>query len=265
MSLVKGSHLVVHKLYEGNHAYLLQNEDQRIVFIVPYHGHTMIGTTDVAFTGSMDEINISSEEIDYLCKLVNNYFSTPLKRENIINTWSGVRPLIAPADNEELSEISRDYEICYSKIPAPAVTIYGGKITTYRQASLETINQLQSLFPHLAKSESEHKPLPGATLDNWSYKEYVHHAEEKYFWLEESLKARYLNSYGTRTEILLSGRAKMADLGYHFGNGLFQVEVDYLCREEWARNCDDILWRRTKLGLAFLPENKQELAAYLES
>jgi len=138
MSLVKGSHMVVHKLYEGNHAYLLQNHDLRIVFIVPYHNHTMIGTTDVAFSGSLDEVNISSEEIDYLCKLVNSYLTIPLKRENIIHTWSGVRSLIA-AGGEELSALSRDYSVDYTNIPAPAVTIYGGKITTYRQSSLEAI------------------------------------------------------------------------------------------------------------------------------
>ncbi|CDZ79156.1 Aerobic glycerol-3-phosphate dehydrogenase [Legionella massiliensis] len=263
MSLVKGSHLVVHRLYEGNHAYLLQNVDHRIVFIVPYHGHTMIGTTDVAFNDSPDEVNISSDEIEYLCKLVDNYLINPLKRENIITSWSGVRPLIA-AEGEELSAISRDYIVSYSNTPAAAVTIYGGKITTYRQSSLEAINLLEPCFPNLAKSQSEFTPLPGATLANWSYKEYLAHAEEKYFWLEETVKTRYLHNYGTRTEQLLEGCTKMSDLGQHFGSGLYQVEVDYLCKEEWARDCEDILWRRTKLGLAFLPENKQALMDYLE-
>ncbi|ARG97410.1 glycerol-3-phosphate dehydrogenase [Legionella micdadei] len=262
MSLVKGSHIVVHKLYEGNHAYLLQNDDQRIVFIVPYHGYTMIGTTDVAFNGSLDDVTISSEEIDYLCKIVNSYFNCHLVKNDIINTWSGVRPLIA-SDSEKLSSLSRDYICGYTEFPAPVVTIYGGKITTYRQASLDAVNQLHSVFPNLNDSKSAFKPLPGSTLNNWSYKEYVHHAREKYFWLDESLKERYLASYGTRTELLLEGCSKMSDLGQDFNHGLYQIEVDFLCREEWAKNCDDILWRRTKLGLDFNSEEKQLLAEYL--
>jgi glycerol-3-phosphate dehydrogenase len=263
IALVKGSHIVVPKLYEGTHAYLLQNDDKRIVFIVPYHSHTMIGTTDVAFHSSLDEINISSIEIDYLFKLLNNYLSHPLERKSIINTWSGVRPLLA-SERREPRSLSRDYSCCYSETPAPAVTIYGGKITTYRQAALETVNKLQHIFPHLKKSPTESLPLPGSTLNNWSYKDYLAHARAKYFWLDEQLKERYLANYGTRTELLLTKCNKMSDLGLDFGNGLYQVEVDYLLREEWASDCDDILWRRTKLGLGFPPKHKQDLANYLQ-
>ena len=263
MSLVKGSHMVVHKLYEGNHAYLLQHIDKRIVFLVPYHGYTMIGTTDVAFDGSLDEVNISSEEIGYLFELVNHYFNCQLERKNIINTWSGVRPLLA-TEGEDLKALSRDYAFSYTKTPAPAVTIYGGKITTYRQSSLEAVNQLHPVFPHLEPSQSKSKPLPGSTFNNWSYRDYLHHAREKYFWLDESLRERYFTCYGTRTELLLEGCTKMSELGQDFGHGLYQIEVDYLIQEEWARNCDDILWRRTKLGLNFEPLNKKLLAEYLE-
>ncbi len=264
MSLVKGSHIVVPKLYEGDHAYLLQNFDQRIVFIVPYHGLTMVGTTDVAFNGSLNEVRISEAEIDYLCTLVSHYFAKPLQPENILNSWSGVRPLLA-AEGEALSSLSRDYNIHYSNAPAPAVTIYGGKITTYRQSSLEAINLLGQIFPNLKKSETDTKPLPGSTLDNWSYQDYLHHAREKYFWLPDPLKDRYLENYGTRTELLLENCHCMEDLGQDFGNNLFKVEVDYLLREEWAETCDDILWRRTKLGLNFPAKNQQNLAQYLEA
>ncbi|WED44110.1 glycerol-3-phosphate dehydrogenase [Legionella cardiaca] len=261
MSLVKGSHLVVHRLYEGEHAYLLQHLDGRIVFIVPYQGYTMIGTTDVAFKGSLDEVNISNDEVDYLCNLVNNYLRCDIQRENIINTWSGVRPLLAAAG--ELKTLSRDYTYTYTDSPAPAVTIYGGKITTYRQLALESVNELRTVFPYLSKSETSNTPLPGARLQDMSYKEYLVFAREKYFWLPEDLKERYLSSYGTHTELLLAGCKKMADLGHDFGNSLYQLEVDYLCREEWALTCEDILWRRTKLGLNFPPENTQALTEYL--
>ncbi|WP_028387617.1 glycerol-3-phosphate dehydrogenase [Legionella fairfieldensis] len=262
LSLIKGSHIVVHKLYEGDHAYLLQNEDKRIVFIVPYHNHTMIGTTDVLFHDSPDEVHISYEEIAYLCKVVNTYLKYPLEKNHIISSWSGVRPLLA-AEGLEPKALSRDYLHAYTQIPAPAVTIYGGKITTYRQSSLEAVNQLKPLFPHLNQSRTNSIPLPGATLDDCSYEKYLQHAREKYFWLDEELKERYLANYGTRTELLLADCNQMSDLGYDFGHGLYQIEVDYLVREEWATHCDDILWRRTKLGLNFNPQNKQRLADYL--
>ncbi|ASQ45702.1 glycerol-3-phosphate dehydrogenase [Legionella clemsonensis] len=261
LSLVKGSHLVVHKLYEGKHAYLLQHEDKRIVFIVPYQGYTMIGTTDVEFEGSLDEIHISNAEVDYLCALVNHYLRTPIQRGDIINTWSGVRPLLAAPG--ELKALSRDYTYLYTDSPAPAVAIYGGKITTYRQLASETINKLQAVFPYLKASQTAHAPLPGSRLKTMSYKDYVPYAKEKYFWLADDIRDRYLASYGTDTEKLLADSKKIADLGYDFGHGLYQIEVDYLCHEEWAQTCEDILWRRTKLGLNFSPQSRQSLTEYL--
>ncbi|MFA5959104.1 MAG: glycerol-3-phosphate dehydrogenase [Tatlockia sp.] len=262
MTLVKGSHLVVHKLYEGSHAYLLQNSDQRIVFIVPYHGYTMIGTTDVAFTSSLDDIAISSEEVDYLCNLVNQYLQCTIQKKDIINTWSGVRPLLGGTDGT-LSTLSRDYLCNYTSLPAPAVTIYGGKITTYRQSSLEAVNHLHSVFPTLKPSLSSRTPLPGALFDGLTFREYLKFAREKYFWLGETLLERYLASYGTRTEQLLLGMSNTDNLGQDFGAGLFQREVDFLVQEEWAMSAEDILWRRSKLGLHFSPEKTARLAQYL--
>ncbi|WP_269570262.1 glycerol-3-phosphate dehydrogenase [Legionella tunisiensis] len=263
ISLVKGSHLVVHKLYEGNHAYLLQHDDKRIIFVVPYHGYTMIGTTDVAFKGALDEVCISTEEVNYLCNLVNNYFQCRVQRKDIINSWSGVRPLLASL-GEDLKALSRDYTYDCTHLPAPALTVYGGKITTYRQLALESVDSLQAFFPSLRKSRTDSIPLPGSTFENWTYKDYAAYAHEKYYWLNESIVERYLTSYGTRTELLLSGCEKMGDLGLHFGNDLYQIEVDYLQNEEWACVSDDILWRRTKLGLNFELEQKQALEDYCQ-
>lgn len=262
LSLVKGSHLLVHKLYEGNHAYLLQHDDKRIVFIIPYHGYTMIGTTDIAFEGDLDNIRISSEEINYLSKLVNNYLACKLQPKDIITTWSGVRPLLSTAE-KDLKALSRDYALCYTDTPAPAVTIYGGKITTYRQSALETVNQLKRLFPDLKKSQTVFTPLPGSTLGSLSFNEYLIEAAKKYHWLDKTVKERYFLGYGTRTEQLLKNCSQMADLGEHFGHGLYQIEVDFLRREEWAMTCDDLLWRRSKLGLNFTIAEKQALTAYL--
>lgn len=262
MSLVKGSHLVMHRLYEGNQAYLLQNTDQRVVFVVPYHGFTMIGTTDVELKETIDHVAISSDEVNYLFKLAGDYFKTPLDKKDIINTWSGVRPLLSNT-SDDLKTISRDYASRYSSTPAPAVVIYGGKITTYRQAAVDTVNLLRADFPNLRESTSDRSPLPGACIDGQSWQDYQHQARQRYFWLDEQILDRYLGSYGTLTEKIIGSCKDMLDLGEHFGSGLYQVEVDYLMKDEWARHIDDILWRRTKLGLCFDSANKPGLVRYL--
>ena len=248
MSLVKGSHVVVHKLYEGEHAYLLQHDDNRVVFVIPYHGYTMIGTTDVPLMQNLDDVSIVSSEIDYLFSIISRYFNTHLKKQDIINTWSGVRPLLS-CQGKNPSTLSREYAYHFSLQPAPSVTIYSGKITTYRQLALEVINQLSVVFTTLSESKTKTTPLPGATLDKMTFKEYQHYANEKYQWLDEATRSRYLDNYGTLTEELLRNCHNIQDLGICFSVTLFQVEVDYLIREEWATNCEDILWRRTKLGL----------------
>ncbi|MFC7782221.1 glycerol-3-phosphate dehydrogenase [Legionella taurinensis] len=263
MSLVKGSHLVVHKLYEGNHAYLLQNKDKRIVFVIPYHGNTMIGTTDIVFKNNLDHFSISPEEINYLLDLTRLYFRPSVKKEDILTTWSGVRPLLS-SDEEKPQALSRDYAYHYSTHPAPAVAIYGGKITTYRQLARETVDKLRAIFPSLPPTLSHKTVLPGGQSGDWDYKTYVIHAREKYHWLEDSLRERLLSTYGTRAELILGRLNKTADLGVHFGHGLYQAEVDYLVEQEWAEACDDILWRRSKLGLQFTTRERDALRQYLE-
>ena len=262
MSLVKGSHLVVPKLYEGNHAYLLQNEDKRVVFVIPYHGYTMIGTTDVNFSDNMDEVAISDQEISYLFKLVARYFKQQLSHKDIINTWSGIRPLLATMGDSPQA-LSRDYTYHFTNIPGPAVTIYGGKITTYRQLAEEAVNELREVFPSLKKSTTNKTPLPGALFDNMPYEDYRQYARKTYFWVDEEILNRLLTTYGTKIEVLLRGCKNASDMGQHFGYGLFQAEVDYLRNNEWATTCDDILWRRTKLGLYFTASNRALLEMYL--
>ncbi|TAL58678.1 MAG: glycerol-3-phosphate dehydrogenase, partial [Legionella sp.] len=264
MTLVKGSHIVVPKLYEGQHAYFLQHEDKRVIFVIPYQGFSMIGTTDIAFTGSPDEVHISEEEIDYLTGLVNCYFKTKLSKDDIVSTWSGIRPLLAE-DGKDMKSISRDYNFEFSMQPAPIITIYGGKITTYRQLAEDVINQLQVLFPHLAVSTTQHAPLPGAEFKGMNFIDYTEYARKHYDWLEPELLNRYLFSYGTQMEHFLSSCKSMADLGKNFGDSLYQAEVDYLLKEEWARDEDDILKRRTKLGFSFAESEREELREYLRN
>lgn len=264
MALVKGSHLVVPKLYEGDYGYVLQHCDKRIVFLLPYYNHTVIGTTDIAFHESLEKVVISSLEVNYLLSLVNRYVKTTLQKDDILQTWSGIRPLLAQ-DATKPQALSRSYSYAYTTLPAPALTVYSGKITTYRQLAAEAVDKLKTLFPRLPPSKTHALPLPGARRHEQSYQDYVNWVEKKHLWLEASLKHRYVATYGTRTELLLNGCKKMADLGQHFGHGLYQLEVDYLRKEEWAHDCDDVLWRRTKLGLKFSDENKKKLAKYLKT
>lgn len=262
MSLVKGSHIVVPKLYEGEHAYVLQHTDKRIVFTIPYHGFTLIGTTDMAYVGDPNQPTIDASEIDYLCDIVKAYFDKPFDPDNIVSSWSGIRPLLSD-DTKTASTLSRDYKYHLSTEPAPAVTIYGGKITTYRKLSKQVIDELRVIFPNLKNSNTVTTLLPGAKLGRLTLDEYVATIDKKYPWLEALTKERYLKTYGTRTEMILCGRTSMTDLGECFMQTLYQAEVDYLIKEEWVETCDDLLWRRTKLGLTISPIEKQALVEYI--
>lgn len=262
LTLVKGSHIIVPKLYEGKHAYFLQNDDKRVVFVIPYHGFTMIGTTEVSYNLG-DPIAINTEEMEYLTNIVNSYFKSHIGQQDILSSWSGVRPLLADA-GKTFKSLSRDYSFNYINDPAPVITIMGGKITTYRQLAEDTINQLSHLFSTMNNSQTKTNSLPGATLGAMNFSQYLLYAHDKYDWLDKDLLNRYLFSYGTRLELFLSHCTDVKAMGKKYGSSLYQVEVDYLIKEEWAKNCDDILLRRTKLGLDMDAASKQELTAYLE-
>lgn len=262
LSLVKGSHLILKKLYDGEHAYVLQHDDKRIIFTIPYFGYTLVGTTDVPYTGNPQSLSISSAETDYLLDLIASYFGNRPQPNQIIASYSGVRPLLfEPGKNA--STLTRDYFYDFSSQPAPCVTIYGGKITTYRLLAKEVINSLRSVFPSLGQSVTHITPLPGAVLNGGSLADYQTIARTLYPWLNEAILIHYLKTYGTRTEMILNQCTHIDDLGKHFGDTLYQCEVDYLIKEEWATTIEDILWRRTKLGLNFSKEEKIQLNQYL--
>lgn len=263
MALVKGSHLVIPKLYEGNFSYLLQHPDRRVVFITPYHGFSMIGTTDVNFIGKPEDVCIDDTEKTYLLELVNSYLKKEIGKNDIINSWSGIRPLLAEK-GKKLNQISRDYAYYFSKAPAPVLTIYSGKITTYRQLASYAIDQLKTIFPNLSSSTTSCVPLPGAVTQHLSFESYKAQVFQTYKWLDQSILSRYLNTYGTRTDEILLNCQSLSDLGAYFSNGLYQREIDFLLTTEWAKTADDILWRRTKLGLTTSSEEKNKLTHYIE-
>lgn len=263
LSLIKGSHLLIPKLYDGEHGYLLQHHDQRIVFVLPYHNKTMIGTTEVKLTRLPQRLDISPEETSYLLQMVKTYFNQAIKPQDILLSWSGVRPLIAH-QGEKPQELSRDYAFHYATSPAPSLVVYGGKITTYRQLSCDAVNALSAVFPNLPASTTDKIPLPGSqTPKGVHFSTYLEELNQHYSWLDSTLKTRLLSNYGARIKTLLQHCNTFTDLGQHFGHGLYQVEVDYLIKEEWACNEEDILWRRTKLGLEFSAVEKNILRDYM--
>lgn len=264
LALVKGSHLVLPKLYEGEHAYLLQHADKRIIFVFPFHGYTVVGTTDIGQARPEDKPLLSSTETIYLLDLLRSYFSCTLTTQDIISSWSGIRPLIYQK-GQAFQNLGREAQYFWTEKPAPALALYGGKLTTYRVLAAEIVDQCVRWFPGLRASTTAFRTLPGGSYASQDYWSYCKYADEKYAWLPETLKTRLLQSYGSRIEYFLKGCRNLSDLGQVFGNDLYQAEVDYLIKEEWAFHPDDILWRRTKCGFHYNLAAYNELNLYVNS
>lgn len=247
--LVKGSHIIVPRLYDGEQAYILQNEDQRIVFVIPYEDNfSLIGTTDVEYSDDPTQACISDEEIDYLLKITNEHFKNTITRDNVISSFSGVRPLLDD-ESDNPQSASRDYtfEIDAPEHQAPLLSVFGGKITTYRKLSEAVVDHLSEFFPAAGPSLTKEEPLPGGDFS--SPAELIQLLNNTFPWLPAQLIKRYVRTYGSLTFQLLKGIGNMKAMGEHFGAGLYTAEVKYLIEYEWARTAEDILWRRTKLGL----------------
>ncbi|MFD2165043.1 glycerol-3-phosphate dehydrogenase [Thalassotalea euphylliae] len=260
--LVKGSHFVVPKIHNDDHAYILQNEDNRIVFVLPFEqDFSLVGTTDVDFSGDPSDAEISHEEIDYLIEISNSYFKTQISRDDIVHTYAGIRPLLQD-EAEDAKAVTRDYTIeLVTKKHAPLVNIYGGKITTYRTLAEAAVDKLTALFPNMKPAWTKAAALPGGNFhsrDALSAK-----LAEEFPWLPHALRQRFVRSYGTYTSKILENCNCLEDLGKDFGAGLYQKELCYLMNHEWAKGVDDIIWRRTKLGLRLTEQQKNELTKYL--
>ncbi|MGV8844838.1 MAG: glycerol-3-phosphate dehydrogenase [Pseudomonas sp.] len=264
--LIKGSHIVVPRLYEGEQAYILQNEDRRIVFVMPYLQHfTLIGTTDSEYAGDPAKVVISAEEIEYLLGVVNGHFKQQLSPTDILHSFSGVRPL-CDDESDDPSAVTRDYTLALSGKPgeAPLVSVFGGKLTTYRKLAEAALTQLAPFYKKMRPSWTHSAPLPGGEqLQNPTALAAALVA--RLGWLPAQLAERWACTYGSRIWALLEGVDSLDDLGEHLGGGLYGKEVDYLCREEWAMEAADILWRRTKLGLFMKPSEQARLTRYLQS
>ncbi|WP_027594183.1 glycerol-3-phosphate dehydrogenase [Pseudomonas sp. LAIL14HWK12:I7] len=262
--LIQGSHLIVPRLYEGEHAYILQNEDQRIVFCIPYLDRfTLIGTTDREYSGDPAQVKITEAETDYLLKVVNAHFNHQLSRADILHTYSGVRPLCND-ESDNPSAVTRDYTLALSagEGQAPLLSVFGGKLTTYRKLAESAMAELKPFFTQMRASWTATAPLPGGE-DMTTAQALTDAILAQYGWLPVDIAKRWAVTYGSRVWRLLDGIQGPEGLGQAIGGGLFSREVDYLRSEEWAVDAADILWRRTKLGLFTSPAEQQALHDYL--
>ncbi len=263
--LVKGSHIVVPRLYDGAHAFLLQNPDRRVVFAIPYEQHyTLVGTTDEAWQGAPGRATIDEQETDYLLGTVDRYFERPVTRDSIVWSYSGIRPLYDD-HAANASAVTRDYvlDLDTGSDGAPLLSIFGGKITTYRKLAEHALQELVRFFPHAGPAWTADAALPGGDIADAAFEPYLATLKNRYPALPAPLLRRLTRAYGTRAERLLGDPADPAALGEDLGGGLFSREVDYLRDVEWARSAEDILYRRSKLGLHVPPGTAARVETYL--
>lgn len=263
--LIKGSHIVVPRLYEGAHAFLLQNPDKRVVFTVPYEGEfTLVGTTDEAWEGAPGRATIDQAETEYLLETVARYFEKPVAQADIVWTYSGIRPLYDD-HAASASAVTRDYvlDLDGDDDRAPMLSVFGGKITTYRKLAEHAMGELAPFLPDARDAWTAGAVLPGGDMPGADFGRYLGGLTTRYPELPAPLLRRLARAYGTRTETLLADARTVADLGQDFGGGLYAREIDYLVEHEWARAAEDILFRRSKMGLHVPPGTAEAIAAYL--
>ena len=247
--LVKGSHVIVPKLYDHPYAYIFQNEDKRIIFAIPYeHDFTLVGTTDVEYRGDAAKVAIDAQEVAYLCELANRYFAREIAPADVVWSYSGVRPLLDD-DSDDPSSVTRDYRFELDVRGPPLLSIFGGKITTYRRLAEEALVQLLPPLGLSTKPWTLGVPLPGGDLPGADFEAYVAATIAKYPALDPVLLRRWARAYGSRLEKLLGGATLPAELGEEVLPGVYRAELDHLRRDEFATTAEDVLWRRTKLGL----------------
>ena len=267
MRLVQGSHIVVPRLFEGEHAFLLQNSDRRVVFAIPYaERYTLVGTTDVPFHGNPRDVHISTAEIAYLCDTVNRYFKRSIAPADVVWSYSGTRSLYDDGASEATA-VTRDYvlKLEHGAAGNAVLSIIGGKITTYRKLAEAALRALQPRVGTCGAGWTDKQPLPGGDLPGCDFAAFARDALRRWPFLPPATAHRMARAYGTRMERVLGSSNSLERLGENLGAGLTAAEVDYLQREEWALTAADILWRRSKLGLAMAAGETRRLELYLQT
>jgi len=242
--LIKGSHILIPKLYEGEDAFILQNNDNRIVFVIPYREMTLVGTTDVLHTEAPETVAISQAEKEYLIDIINQYFKHQSTVDDILFDYSGVRPL-CDDESDDPSAVTRDYTITLEEVGAPLINIFGGKLTTFRKLAESVLEKLKHHLPSNTGPWTANQPLPGGDLDR---DQMQYRLSQDFPWLDAQLQKRFITHYGSLTLRMLEGLQQMSDMGENIFADLYAKEIEYLVFYEFAKTAEDILWRRTKLG-----------------
>ncbi len=262
--MVQGSHIVLRKLYDHDRCYIFQNADDRIIFAIPYErDFTLIGTTDQDFKGDPGSISASAEEISYLCAAASEYFRDPITPADVVWTYSGVRPLYDDGASKA-QEATRDYVLTLDapQGAAPLLNVFGGKITTYRKLAEAALEKLKASLP-ATQAWTEKAPLPGGDFPHDGFEALVARLQATTPSAPAQTVRRWARAYGTKARLIVEGVKSAADLGRCFGADLYECEARYLAQHEWVRRADDLLWRRSKLGLRLTPEQAAELDGFL--
>jgi len=270
LRLVKGSHIVVPKLFNHDHAYIFQNPDRRVIFAIPYErDFTLIGTTDVEYSGAVGQTRVDVSEIGYLCDHASRYFANLIRPHDVVWAYAGVRPLFGDG-HCDASSVTRDYQLDMVPGPALLLTVWGGKITTFRKLAEEAAAMLCRHLRVRTASWTATAVLPGGDLSQWigppvrpdiDFARFKEAVARRYPTLPDALRHRYARAYGSRIELLLRGDG----LGNEIAPGLFEAELDYLRCHEWARTADDVLWRRSKLGLHLSAGERTSVARWCDA
>ena len=269
LRLVKGSHIVVRKLFQHDHAYIFQGRDRRIIFAIPYErDFTLIGTTDVEFKDDPAHVAIDADETAYLCRELGRYLRRPIVPSDVVWSYAGVRPLLDDAKGSA-SAVTRDYLLQAQARPAPWLTVWGGKLTTFRLLSEQAADQVGALLGESRRAWTDTAPLPGGDLSDVldelrdpasDIAAFQVQLRQRHPWLDLGLAKRWSRAYGSRALRLLDGVGSRSDLGAEIAPDLYEAELFYLRRQEWALTADDVLWRRSKLGLHYTPAQRQAVA-----
>jgi glycerol-3-phosphate dehydrogenase len=268
--LVKGSHLVTRKFWDGPQAYLLQNADKRVIFVNPYEGDlALIGTTDIPVEGDPGAAGMDESEVDYLLAVVGRYFKAAPSRADIVHRFSGVRPLYDD-DAENPSAVTRDYTFDIDPGTRegdrpPLLSVFGGKITTYRKLAEHALDRLRPFFPDMKAAWTGTVPMPGGDIPNADFEGWLKRFAGRHPWLPAALARHYGRLYGTRADALLAEARGLDDLGRHFGGLLYEREARFLMDQEWAETAEDILTRRTKHVLHLTPAERDAFGVWLQS
>ncbi len=267
LRLVKGSHIVVRRLYDGTQAFTLQTADGRIVFIIPYQDDfTLIGTTDIPFTGDPSKVSAGTDEISYLCNLASEYLRNPVTEADVVWSYSGVRPLYDDGDLSA-STVTRDYvfDLDAPAGVAPLLSVFGGKLTTYRKLAEHALSELRAPLRFDAREWTRGSILPGGDFERGDFEAFCAQQISRYSFAPPALIRRLCRAYGTRIERILGHAKALTGLGQEIAPQLHEAELQYLRDHEWARTAEDVLWRRSKLGLRLGVAETERVAAWFSA